>query len=83
MRPDIGCVAQESAAFGSGSGRSPAQLKGRLDDCGPGWADPRLHAQFGIGGVAQASQIAQSIHQILSDFDDILSPPAAAEEDCK
>jgi hypothetical protein len=83
MRPDIGCVAQESATLGSGSGRSPAQLKGRLDDCGPGRADPRLRAQFGFGGIAQAAQIAQPSHQILSDFDDILPLPAAAEEDSK
>jgi hypothetical protein len=74
---------QESAALGSGSGRSPSQLKGCLDHGGPGWADPRLGAQFGLRGIYQAAQIAQPSHQILSDFDDILPLAAASEKDCK
>ena len=83
MRPDVGCVAQESAAFGPGSGRPPAKLEGRLDHGGPGRPDPRLGAQLGLGGIAQPTQIAQTSHQILSDFDDILPPATAAKEDCK
>jgi hypothetical protein len=83
MRPDIGCVAQKSAAFGSGSGRSPSQLKGCLDHGGSGRSDPRLGAQFGLSGIAQAAQIAQPSHQIMSDFDDILPVASAAEEDCE
>jgi hypothetical protein len=29
-----------------------------LDDCGSGWSDPSLGAQFGLSGIAQAAQIA-------------------------
>jgi hypothetical protein len=54
-----------------------------LDHGGPGWADPRLGAQFGLRGIYQAAQIAQPSHQILSDFDDILPLAAASEKDCK
>jgi hypothetical protein len=81
MRPYIGSVAQEPAALGPGSGRSPSKFKGRLNHSGSGRSDPGLFAQFGFSGIAQAPQIAQLSHQISSDFDDIPSLAAAADKD--
>ena len=83
MRPDVSGVAQESAAFGPSSGRPPAQFESCLDHRGTGGSDPRLGAQLGLGGFAQAAQVAQTGNQILSDFDDIFSVAAAPEEDRK
>jgi hypothetical protein len=83
MRPHVGCIAQESAAFGPSSGRPAAQFQGRLDHGGAGWPDPHLGAQLCLGGITQAMQIAHPRNQIMSDFDDILPPAAAADEDRK
>jgi hypothetical protein len=42
-----------------------------------------LGAQLCLGGITQAMQIAHPRNQIMSDFDDILPPAAAADEDRK
>lgn len=81
MRPYIGSVAQEPAAFGPGSGRSSSQLKGCLDHGGPGRSDSGLLAQFCLRGLTQAVQIAQPSHQIPSDFDNIAPAAATANKD--
>ena len=54
-----------------------------MDHGGSGRADPRLGAQCGLRGIAQAAQIAEPSQQILSDFDDILPLAAASEKDRK
>jgi len=81
VRPDIGRVAEKSATFGSSSGRPSTKLKRGLDDCGTGWTNPCLGAQFGFGGIAKTTEISQPLYQIMRDLQDILAFAAAAQED--
>jgi hypothetical protein len=81
MRPDIGGIAQVSAAFWPASGRAPTKLDSGLDDGRSRWAHARLRAQFSLGCSAQPAQVPKPGEQILGDLQDILPRPSAAQQD--
>ena len=74
--PDVGRVAQKTAAFRPGSGHPSAELERRLDDGSARGTDAWQCAQLGFSTFRQPSQIPEVGEQFVSDFNHILAMTA-------
>jgi hypothetical protein len=81
MCPNIGRIAQVSAALRPRSGHPPAELDRSLNEGGTRGPYTWQGAKLGLGAFRKAAQIARVCQQIMRNFDDVLPLTTGSQQD--